>query len=321
MTELAPLSHTELPNHGWKLNSVEANPGRKLGPYDVYHYTQARNQIGGNISRPLIHHVFVHDYKNNPGKPDIQYQVTDGDGNDYAGGDFNHNFYHKSEMGYGSDDPIRDLLKHHSAINFMLDKERSVDPLHPVTPDNLHRIVPRVDLRSTPWSGEGSDDFGYIIDPVGGRVSPPNLRYHNAAPPLDQEVHRRLTNAGFTHYGTLGGDQDTDFYHASYTDPRNPRFLYEATVRHMPTADQPFSYDVVRRQAGTYDDGSGDEGSPIDVTGDSEPVAKLGTINQMVRRHNDVLRALEIKSPAAPKRTSSDHGRFIMEKADKDLRP
>lgn len=319
MAEVVPLSHTELPNHGFTLQSVEEKEHPKFGPYTQYHYTQTRNQIGGKLARPMVHHMYVYDAKDRPGNPDISYLVTDADGNEHAGGDFNHGFYSKSPTGYGSEDTVRDALKHHNAINFMLDKERSVpNPVEKVTPDNLHRIVPKLDLGSHPWDESATDSFGHIINPVGPRgVKWPNLRYHNSAPPvsepLDPDVHRILSGGvdgvpKFHYWGRLEGDRQTDFYHADHPDPRSPHtFEYRFTVRHMPRSDKPYSYDVTRRQSGLYDDGSGDDGSEVDVTGDPSAVARFENLSELLNHHRRTLEKLNIiKSKKASMEKQAD---------------
>lgn len=292
-----PTTHGTLERMGFSPVGQRVTPGgSRTGDITTTHYATTRQSVGdGNVVRPITHHVIVDEYGAKPGKYNVHYRVTQNN-EPYSGGEFDKLYRHQAHTSGGVSDPIASIMGHHSMVSKILD-HRSAPPLSKVTPDNIHSLVTDMDSW-TPWDGNGRS--------IRTRTTQPNyggLYGLSSAPeePLDVEVHRRLTggSAGpkFSYHGRFPGTDDTDVYHATHSDPENPRtFQYDFTVRHNPSMKDPFSYNAKRRQSGVDDDLTQDKGSFLDVTGDSSPVAKLGTVNQLIRRHNDVLRAIGIMS-------------------------
>lgn len=319
-----PTHHSALESMGFKLAGVQsAGSGSGNSVVARHHYTLTRNNPGLS---PITHHVIVDDFMAKPDKYSVAYYVTQNQ-RPYSDASMDRLVNHKSISGGGSSDPIRDIIDYHRAVSNALDHRNIPAPdLRSVTPENVHSLVPGMDSW-TPWSESPSRGFRTQLKKV---PSPSGLTSFNSAPvkPLDIEVHRRLTSGSdgsprFTYHGRFPGEDGIDMYHATHKDPQNPNtFQYDFTVRHNPSMKDQFSYNAKRRQSGLNDDLTEDRGSFLDVTGDSSPVANFGTLNQLIRRHNDVLRALNIMSPSRQRKSSALETDWdILDRADEDLRP
>jgi len=267
-------------------------PSPRVGDISRKHYVfNRKTDANGKIVKPTTHHVFVDEYGSKPGKYQTSYMVTQ-DGNPYANEEFDWQVGHKAvDNSNPVSDPIAAIAEHHGMVTSMMDRGKSPDLMH-VTPGNVHNMVPSsFEHQWTPWERKpgGGISTRLLRQPGEG----PMEKLNAAGAPLDIEIARRLKGVGLEYAGRFPGDEETDVYHR--THPRSDTFNVNFTVRHRPSSpDAPFSYSARRVQSGAYDDGTTDNGSSIDVTGDSEPVANLDTINKLIRRHNAVKDALGI---------------------------
>lgn len=305
-------SHAEIERRGFKFVGESSHDSDRVGTTTTKHYTRTRNSIGsGGIVRPITHHILVNEYSKNPGNHDASY-IVEQDGKPYADGKYDWTSRHKSNAHRGSDDPIGTILNHDNAINFILDKERSVDPLENITPDNVHRLAPGSHHVTPGW--DESSDYD-MKKPRLIRRGPEHPMVHlNSVQdhPLDPHVYRKLTGGrhgrpAFEYQGRFPEDDSVDLYHASYEDPEDPYMRYGFTVRHNPGAAPTsvkdyrgkkdplpakpliFSYNMTHYPTDMGEDHVGDF---RDVTGDRSPVANFTEVGPLIERHHNMLRSV-----------------------------
>lgn len=295
-----PTLRSALQGAGFSLASsyFNGNSSDRAGTAMTHHYTLTRPY--GNTT--ITHHVFVDEYGRNPDKPDVSYTVTH-NGEPFQDGYFDTLRRHRDNYSGGVKDPIAEILTHHGRVNSVLSHHES-PPMIGVTPHNLR------DLNAF-WPahtrGGGLESEVHLGPSPSSRLQSLNAAQDR---PLDAEVYRVLTSGTgghrFLYQGRFPGDDGTDLYQVAHPDPMNPNtFEYGFTVRHRPGQTQPFSYNAMRYQSGVGDSGEEDPGSFLDVTGNMDHVANFGTLPQLVRRHQDMLRALNIKTKGARPRMSA----------------
>jgi len=156
VAKVKPTHHSELEKAGFRLHEERTFPGGdRTGDVTRRHYVSTRNSVGdGKIVRPIDHHVIVDEYSRNPGKFDAFYHVTQ-DQQPYADGEYDGIFKNSdNHHGVGTPDPIKMVMFHHSGISSVHDKNNEAEPLHEITPLNVHRLAP-VDYHTT---GGGTND-------------------------------------------------------------------------------------------------------------------------------------------------------------------
>lgn len=304
--------HAELERRGFKFVGESSEDSDRIGATTTKHYTKTRNSVGkGGIVKPITHHILVNEYSKNPGNHDVSYFLEQG-GKPYAEGRYDFISRHKSNAHRGSDDPILDTIRHHNAIDFTLDKERSVPPLEEVTPENVHRLAPGSHHVTPGW--DESSDYD-MKSPRRIRRGPEYPMVHlNSVQdsPLDPHVYRRLTGGRhgrpvFEYHGRFPEDSGVDVYHVSHEDPEDPYMRYGFTVRHNPGAtstsvkdhrgrrdplpEKPliFSYNMTHYPIDMGEDHVGDF---RDVTGEPSPVANFTEIGPLIERHHNMLRSV-----------------------------
>lgn len=297
-----PLHFSELERLGFKPNGVEFSNSGRGGEVTSRRWSTSRNSDArGNMVRPTDHHVIIDEYANKPGKYNVSYHVAQ-DGQLHPEGSFQREFRHEENDPGGFSDPIKSVMSHHNKTVRSLNENGEPTSFSPVTPGNVHELA-----SSTHQWGD------------------PGLVSYNSAPvnsPLHVETARMLKNAGFTHFGRFPGDDGTDVYHS--TIPLSKTFEVRFTVNHRPSSRLPYSYSAKRAQSGVDDDGNEDRGSSIDVTGDTEPIARLGTIHDLIQRHADVEDALGISKTRKHSFVDNEFSSIVarlMDQADEDLRP